>query len=70
MRYGKGADHPHVRVTEAEVKAMLLLLKERKELQYRLLRLSNKLLADKFDVSPTYIAKLSGGILWPHIVRP
>lgn len=64
---GRGESLPQSKLTESDVKLILKLVDERESLKKQASDLSNKKLAEKFDVHQRTIEKLLSGKTWRHV---
>lgn len=63
----RGSKHYRSRFTEDEVKLILELVKQREELRIKASQLSNRRLAEKFDVHYRTIEKIAQCRTWTHL---
>ena len=63
----RGSKHYRAKFNEDEVKMILDLIKERELLKKRAAELSNKRLAEKFDVHHRTIEKIAHCRSWTHV---
>ena len=63
----RGSKHYRAKFTEDEIKLILELVKERDELMKRAAELSNRSLAEKFEVHHRTIEKIAQCRSWTHV---
>jgi hypothetical protein len=63
----KGSRHWNAKLTEYDVKLILELDEERREIRQRLQDLKIAKIAEKFDVSATVISRIVNGHEWRHV---
>lgn len=63
----RGSKHYKAKFTEAEVKLILNAVAERERLRKEASELSNAKLAEKFEVHPRTIDKISQRRTWTHV---
>lgn len=63
----RGSAHPLAKLTEHDVRLILQLAAERRQLLDAASRLSTTRLAEKFDVAPSTIERIIYGERWGHV---
>ena len=63
----RGEQLPHAKLTNDDVRNIRALIDHREELKRQASLLSNKRLAEKYDVHQRTIEKLSSGFSWSHV---
>jgi hypothetical protein len=64
----RGAQLPHAKLTEDDVRLINSFVEEREQLKTRLKGMTNKSIADKFDVHIRTIDRITSGETWGHVV--
>jgi len=67
MGYKRGSELPHSKLCEEDVRLIRQLINERDDLRKKANELSDEVLADKFDVSPSTIRKVKWREVWNHV---
>jgi len=63
----RGEKHYNAKLSEEDVRLIKQLIHQRRTLMQQLARVSNKAIAEKFEVSTRTIDKISEGYSWIHI---
>ena len=63
----RGSLHYRAKFNESEVRMILELIEHREKLKAECLELTNRKLADKFEVHPRTIEKIAQGRSWTHV---
>jgi hypothetical protein len=63
----RGSDLPHAKLTEDDVRLINSFVAEREQLKSRLKGMTNKSIADKFDVHIRTIDRITSGETWGHV---
>lgn len=63
----RGESHYAAKLTEDDVRALRAIVAERRQLLDRLAAISNKALAEKFDVKESCIERVIYGQTWTHV---
>lgn len=63
----RGEGHYKARLTDGDVLVLRQIAAERRTLLARLAAISNRALAEKFDVTPSCIERVIYGQTWSHV---
>lgn len=63
----RGESHYRAKLTEDDVRALRAIAAERRELLDRLVAISNRALAEKFEVKQSCIERVIYGQTWTHV---
>jgi len=63
----RGEDHPSSKLTGDDVALIRALLDEREKLLAEANRLTDRKIAEKFDISRSYVQKLRTRAAWIHV---
>lgn len=66
-RVKRGSDLPHAKLTEDDVRQIRGLIAYREELRARIAALTNRRIAQKFEVHHRTIDRISVGESWGHV---
>jgi hypothetical protein len=64
----RGSQLPHSKLTEDDIRLINSFVAEREQLKTRLKGMTNKSIADKFDVHIRTIDRITSGETWGHVV--
>ena len=63
----RGQDHYKAKLTDEDVRALKQIAADRREMMGKLSAMSNRALAQKFDVSERCIERVIYGQTWSHV---
>lgn len=63
----RGSELPHAKLTEDDIRLINLFVAEREQMKAILKGMTNKAIADKWDVHVRTIDKITSGETWGHV---
>lgn len=68
LKVKRGSDLPQAKLTEGDVSNILEIVRDREEMRTKLRSMTNRALAEKFEVHQRTIDKITSGLSWSHVV--
>lgn len=68
LKVKRGSDLPQAKLTEDDVSNILEIVRDREEMRTKLRSMTNRALAEKFEVHQRTIDKITSGLSWSHVV--